>query len=348
LVVHEGDNPLADLAKSPGAVVLVDTPAGRILKADGFASVEDQTPMQTSDRLEIGSNSKMFLGVLLAQLQEEGVLTLDDQLSQWLPEIAAQLPNGDDMTLRQLATHTAGVWDYGNSIIGGGVINPDLLIKDYTPQDIVDFTIKYGQPDFAPGEEGRWKYSNTGFILLGMAIEAATGQAYGDLLQERIFDPLQMNDSSFLEGVPEPGSIVNGYFNFPFVINTTNWNGSQGWAAGSIVSTAEDMAKFATALMHGDLFQDPQTLEVMTDFIEVSEDAEVANISGIGYGTGLIEFAPGFWGHRGQTAGFTSIIAVDPEEEFVFIALTNSAEGAVGLVQDPIGHFLGIEIVGEE
>jgi D-alanyl-D-alanine carboxypeptidase len=251
--------------------------------------------------------------------------------------VAQQVPNGQEITLRQLANHTSGVCDYGDPIIGGGVGVRPLLTKSYHPEELVAWAIENCQPDFAPGEEGQWKYSNTGYVLLGMALEAATGQSYETLLQERIFQPLGMRDTYLLTGVPEPGSIANGYLAYPFDVNTTDWNGTQGWAAGAIVSTATDLAKFANAFMKGQLFQDPATLQVMQNWVGTT------SAGGLGYGIGLIEMLPGVWGHRGQTAGFTSIIAMDPEEDFIFIALTNAAEGGVSSEQGFIGRFLNLE-----
>jgi D-alanyl-D-alanine carboxypeptidase len=177
------------------------------------SSLEDGTPMQVDDRLEIGSNTKSMTVVLIAQLQEEGVLSFDDMLSDWLPEQAAQLPNGDPMTLRQLAQHTVGLWDYGDDIIDGGVDDPDLLEKGYTPEELVQHAVDSGTPYFAPGEGGKWKYSNTGYILLGMIAEKVTGQSLGELYQERIFDPLGLETAVLIEGVPQEGEItMQGYW----------------------------------------------------------------------------------------------------------------------------------------
>ena len=80
--------------------------------------------MQVDDRLEIGSNTKSFVIAVLMQLQEEGLLSFDDMLSDWLPDLAAQIPNGDQITLRQLAAHTSGIWDYGDPIIGEAANDP--------------------------------------------------------------------------------------------------------------------------------------------------------------------------------------------------------------------------------
>jgi D-alanyl-D-alanine carboxypeptidase len=342
LVYHEGVPPELALDKAPGAVVLIDSPAGSLVKADGYANVEEERPMSTYDRLEIGSNTMMFTGVLLAQLQEEGLLSLDDKLSEWLPDLAASIPNSEEITLRQLATHTSGIADYGDPLVSAGGGDSEALRSSYTPEELVRLATENMPPDFSPGEPGQWHYSNTGYILLGMVLEAASGQTYAELLQNRIFNPLGMTNTELLENTPSKGSIVDGYLTFPYDVKTTEWNGSQGWAAGGIISTAADMAKFTRALMSGTVFNDPDTLAVMTDFIERSENAAVASTGGAGYGLGLVEFAPGLWGHRGQTIGFSSIVAMDPARDFLLIALTNSAEGALGREQQSIGSFLNL------
>lgn len=307
---------------APGLVLLVDTPQGRYLKAAGVSSLDDGTPMQVDDRLEIGSNSKSFTIVVLMQLQEEGVLSIDDLLSDWLPELAAKIPNGDVITLRQLAAHSSGIWDYGDPIIGEAANNPEKLEQGYTPDELVQYAIENGAPDFAPGEG--WKYSNTGYILLGMITEKASGQLLGDLYQKRIFDPLGLKTAVFIEGVPQPGEITTqGYWwkeDDGTRLNTTNWNVSQGWAAGGIAMTAEDLLTYAKALAAGDLFQDPDSLAQMLTFND-----EATMVGGAPFGLGLIDFSNGYWGHEGQTAGFQSLWYTNPDEQITVIGLTNSA-----------------------
>ena len=321
-IYSEGTNPQVT---APGIVLLVDTPDGRYLQAAGVSSMEDGTPMLTDDRLEIGSNTKSFTIVLLMQLVEEGVLSLDDPLSKWLPDQAAALPNGDQITLHELAQHTSGIWDYADEVIGDGTTDPEKLIQGYTPDELIQYAIDNGTPDFAPGEEGQWKYSNTGYILLGMVIEAASGETMGDLYQSRIFDPLGMETAVFLNGVPEDGSITDGYWwtEDGDMVNTTNWNTTQGWVAGSHAMTAEDLLKYAKALSAGDLFQNPDTLDQMLTF----------DPNGMGgmlpYGLGLMDLsntgAPGYWGHEGQTAGFQSLWYTNPDTGMTVIGLSNSA-----------------------
>jgi D-alanyl-D-alanine carboxypeptidase len=306
-------------------VLLVETPEGRYLNAAGAANLEDGTPMRADDILEIGSNTKSMTVVLLMQLVEEGLISLDDPLSKWLPEQAASLPNGDQITLRQMANHTAGLWDYGDDIIGGGVDDPAKLEKTYTPEELVQYAVENGEPYFTPGQEGMWKYSNTGYVLLGMVIEKVTGKSVSELYRTRIFDPLGMESATFIEGVPGDGEITtHGYWwtEDGRRVDTTNWNASQGWAAGAAAMTAADLATYAKGLAAGKLFKNPETLKEMLTF----NPAAKYSVGGP-YGLGLIDFSGDgkVWGHGGQTLGFQSLWYTDPESGIVVVGLTNSA-----------------------
>ncbi|MCO5214009.1 MAG: amidase family protein [Caldilinea sp.] len=332
---------------APGAVLLVDSPAGRYLTAQGVASVADGRPMQVDDRLQIGSNTKAFTVILALQLQEAGVLSLDDPLSKWLPELAAQLPNGEQVTLRQMAGNTSGIWDFADPLMQPIIDANDQagIARGYTPQELVAYAIANGAPDFAPGEG--WHYSSTNFILLGMVVEAATGQSLAELYQARIFDPLGMTSSSYLEGSPQPGAHVDGYYTIPSgaLTDMTNWNATQGGAAGAIVSTAEDVARFADGLFNGKLFENDATLQEMLAFRELtlSEGGGVM----AGYGLGLIAFGTqGFnaFGHAGQTPGFQSLWFRVPEAETTFVLLTNSGSCRVMLLPSNLPPaILGLE-----
>ena len=282
-----------------------------------------ERPCKVDDSLEIGSNTKSITIVVLMQLVEEGVLSLDDPLSQWLPEQAAQLPNGDQITIRQMALHTAGLWDYADDIIGGGIADPAELEATYTPTELVQYAVDHGTPYFAPGEEGQWHYSNTGYILLGMILEKATGETLADLYQKRIFDPVGMESAVLIEGVPEGEQITtHGYWwtKDGEIVDTTNWNASQGWAAGAAAMTAEDLATYGHALAAGQLFQNPETLAEMIAF-----NPDPLLMLGP-YGLGLLDFVGdgSVWGHAGATVGFQSLWFTDPEKGIVVVGLTNS------------------------
>ncbi len=304
---------------APGLVLLVDTPQGRYLKAAGVSNLEQNTPMKPEDRLQIGSNTKSMTIVLLIQLQEEGVLSLDDQLSKWLPEWAAKLPNGDNMTLRQIAQHTAGLWDYADDIIGGGLADPAKMKQSYTPAELMQYCVDKGKPYFAPGED--WHYSNCGYILLGLIAEKAAGQSLSELYQQRIFDPLGLKTAVLIEGVPQPGEITTAgyYWNNGQRLNVTNWNASQGWAAGANAMTAADLAAYGEALGAGQLFKQSDTLKQMLTF-----DNRSSMSVGMPYGLGLMDVGDGYWGHEGQTLGFQSLWFTNPDKHITVVGLSNS------------------------
>lgn len=323
--IEDPDKPLCN---APGGVLLVDSPAGRYLKAAGLARVEDGQPMTTASRAEIGSITKSFTTVLALQFQEEGVLALDDPLRKWLPDLAAQIPNGEQITLRQLAGHTSGIWDYEATLITAPIDAGDQaeITRAYTPEELVQYAIANGAPDFTPGTD--WKYSNTGYIVLGLALEAATGKSLAELYQERIFTPLGMTNTLYLEDSPTHGEVVDGYTvtsqDGPLV-NVTQWNLSQAGAAGAIVSTVEDVALFIKVLFNGDLFQDEASLGEMLTFSPL--DLEHSNLMMNGYGLGILRYlTTGFTaiGHAGQTPGYQMVAILVPEAETVVVFFTNS------------------------
>ncbi len=105
-LVQDGSQP------GPGAVMLIITPEGRYFKSTGVSDVTACDPLPADSPYQIGSNTKMMTSAMLFQLQEEGVLSISDLLSAWLPDLAAQLPNGDQITIDMMLTHTSGLHDY--------------------------------------------------------------------------------------------------------------------------------------------------------------------------------------------------------------------------------------------
>jgi D-alanyl-D-alanine carboxypeptidase len=339
LLVSFTENPF--FCGAPGAVLLVDSPQGRFLEATGVSSVEEQTPMQVTDAFEIGSITKSFTVVVALQLQEEGVWSLDDPLAQWLPEMAAQVPNGDQMTLRQLAGNSAGTWDYGDPLLEAGVSDASLRQQAFTPEEIIAYALENGEPEFDPGED--WSYSSTNFVLLGMALEVATGQSMEELYETRIFTPVGMANTYLPEGIPEDGQLAEGYFTAEGgddeaaeLVNATDWNVSQGWTAGAIASTAEDMARYTEALASGALFSDPDSLAQMTAFQKV-DPVKFGLMTGYGLGVGVLPLKTAeAWGHTGGTPGYATLIMTIPEKETNVVYLTNSADCNIALLPSAI------------
>jgi D-alanyl-D-alanine carboxypeptidase len=329
------NDPADTRCDAPGGVLLVDSASGRYLRGAGVASLESQRAIDVNDRFEIGSNTKSFTVVLALQLQEAGLLSMDDPLGKWLPELAAKIPGGEQVTLRQLAGNRSGIRDYADPLMQPLVDNNDQdgLAKEYAPSDLVEYALGQGAPSFEPGNS--WQYSSTNFILLGMVVETVTGKQLTELYQERIFDVLGMADSFYRPASLPKDEVVNGYYTIPDgrIVDVTAWNLTQGGAAGGIISTAADMARYAGALMHGKLFQKNATLEEMTGFTTLTIEQGGGFFAG--YGLGLISYATnGFHaiGHSGQTPGFQTIWFYVPEADSIVVFMTNSGSCPAGFL----------------
>ena len=170
----------------PGMVVWIDAPDYRFEGASGSADLMDDIPMPPEGAFRIGSITKMFTATVIVQLAEDGVLTLDDPLALWLPEVADQLPYGDQITLRHLLTHTSGLFNvveheaYWADLFAEMEIDEDtgavtLACVQRDPHDTLARYVYGKDANFEPG--ARWSYSNTNYTLLGMVIEAAADSA---------------------------------------------------------------------------------------------------------------------------------------------------------------------------
>lgn len=328
---------------APGVSLLVITPEGRYYKSIGVADVDTCEPLPADAPFEIGSNTKMMTAAIIYQLQEEGVLSTSDPISQWVPEMAAIIPNAEQITIDMLLTHTSGIYDYINGTaedgpLAAGATDKDVLTQAYEPEELVRLAVDSGEPYFEPGAEGQWTYSNTGYVLLGMIIEAATGKSYEENLQERIFEPLELENTFLVNGQPEPGLLPQGYLQSPFDYTTGEWNLSQGWSAGAVVSDAEDMAVFLKTLFSSELFQDPATVDLMLapaqpDFEQFSDSFY--------YGHGMF-YKNGLLGHGGQALGFQSDVGYFPDEDVTIVIWGNSAENGLGSAAVDAAEAIGL------
>ncbi|WP_299489544.1 serine hydrolase domain-containing protein, partial [Acaryochloris sp. IP29b_bin.137] len=315
----------------PGAAIAILTPEGEWFGASGVSETANSTPLQPDDRFEAGSITKTYVATTILQLVEEGQLSLDDTLTDWLPTPLADLvPNADQITIRQILGHTSGIADYVDGLTDQAMSNPTLFLQEWTPEQLLGF-IDGVAPLFAPGTS--WEYSNTNYILAGSIIEAVTGNSYGQEIRDRILNTLGL-ENTFVFGEEEvPGGYIPSYWDFDSngtlddlsVVNLS-WTGS----AGSIISNTKDLADFFDALLvEGRLLQ-PQTLEQMLDTIPVDSP----NYDSYGLGIGTLESRNRFWYvHRGQTLGFRSNLWYSPLEEITYVELING-RSSTNLVSD--------------
>ena len=323
----------AAFGAATGAVLSLQAPDWTYARAAGVADPETGQPISCDMAFQIGSNTKMMTAAVILQLQEEGALSLDDRLAVHLPEIAAALPKGDVITLRQLANHTAGVFSYTDNapdgapgIMEGDISDPDALRRGYTMTELVDFAIEHGEPSFRPGPRDSGPTAIPGISFLGLSSNKIDARPLAEVFKVRLFDPLGMEDTVFWNDVPSPElGLPRAYLGVPFDVETTDWNMSQGAAAGAVVSTAADMHVFIHALMSDALFTVPDTFDVMQDTVPTGSPGIPA------YGIGLAEKAPGVWGHGGQTLGFQSEVVEFSEQGISLVGWATSSQNIMGL-----------------
>jgi CubicO group peptidase (beta-lactamase class C family) len=225
-------------ADSPGAsVIVVKDGAVVYRKAFGRANLELQVPMRPENVFEIGSVTKQFTAVATMMLADEGKLALNDDVRKYIPDFPDK---GAVITIEHLLTHTSGVPSYTELPAW-----LKLWRQDMSPAEILALT-KDLPLEFPPGT--RFKYDNTGYTMLGMVIEKASGMSYADFITRRIFEPCGMKSSSYGS---KQALVANRAFGY--TRNGKSWENApylsmtQPYAAGSLMSTADDLAAWRTA-----------------------------------------------------------------------------------------------------
>jgi CubicO group peptidase (beta-lactamase class C family) len=277
---------------TPGATVSITFSDGTSWTgAAGLADLAAETAMKIDDRFNIGSITKIFTSTVILQLTQEGKLTLNDTLDQWLPDIAKSITNGRQITIQDLLAHTSGIPDYLNdqpSLTTDLAANLSLATQPWPLETILANYI-YGKPSkFAPGTTAAdliQGYSNTNYLLLGKIIATATHESVEQQFQSRIFTPLGMHNTFYQNPSQIPGGTTHGYIDADgdgkidpkvdidtFFVNILDIEN----AAGAIVSTAADINRFTQGLLAGELLS-PERFQKMTTAIYP------------GYGLGIVK-----------------------------------------------------------
>lgn len=295
--------------EQPGAAVLV-VHKGKVLlrKGYGLANLEQQIPITPDILFGIGSNTKQFTAVAILKLEEEGKLNVHDNINQYLPDFPTQ---GEKITIEHLLTHTSGIKSYSAVLEW-----TNTWQKDMTYTELI--ALFKGLPlDFKPGE--RYKYSNSGYLLLAAIIEKVTGMTYPAYLQEHVIKKAGMKNS--LYGYPATSAkVAVGYtktkdgYQQPVPMTINHMNGG-----GGIFATVDDMIRWWNALEGGKLISKENVARAQTPFV-------LNNGEKIPYGYG---FELSSWGnkptieHGGRMLGYLAQTMNFPEEEVQVIVLTN-------------------------
>ncbi|MBE1531803.1 serine hydrolase domain-containing protein [Actinomadura algeriensis] len=279
---------------APGVTIM--TRRGRHVShaTAGVADKATGRPMDHRLLFRIASVTKSFTSTVALQLAAERRLSLDDTVEEWLPGVVRGNGNdGSKITVRQLLAQTSGLHDYTS--------DPRIFAepgRTWTPEELVSIAMET-PPHHAPGTD--WNYSNTNYVLAGMIIEKATGNPLGEEYEKRIFRPLRLRHTSYApERLTFPGPYVHGYY-FEFGDVSTMVSPSSGRAAGGIVSTVDDVARFHRALFTGRLLPRRQMRELTT--VRPVNDGGI--IEDYGLGVARIKFSCGYaWGHDGGFPGY--------------------------------------------
>jgi D-alanyl-D-alanine carboxypeptidase len=306
----------------------------------GSAVLDSSRPMPFDGHFRIGSNTKTFVSVAVLQLVGDGRLSLDDPVDRWLPGVVSG--NGNDgtrVTVRHLLQHTSGLYNYTAdlSAVASAEGYERHRFDHFGPSDLVAIAMRHA-PAFAPGT--RWDYSNTNFILAGMLVERVTGKPWAEHVRSEILRPLGMRDTSYPSDRPSPPRpYAHAYHQFQPggpLVDVTLFNATAADAAGGMVSTTADIARFWRGLQRGELLRPRQMAQQRQT---VLADTLQEFYPGLRYGLGIF-WVPnecgGYWAHPGDVLGTSTVNAVNEsgDRAVVLYRTTALADPATGAAID--------------
>ncbi|MGV9348672.1 serine hydrolase domain-containing protein [Streptomyces spiralis] len=253
-----------------GALAEVRDEHGVWRGTSGVAELGTSRPVPVGGKFRVGSITKTFVATVVLQLVDEGRLRLDDTVAKWLPGV---VPNGQHITVRNLLNHTSGLYDYRLTLQMPPA--PEFLDnrwRTWTAPELVQRAVA-NAPSFEPPGSA-YKYSNTGYILLGQIIEQVTGRPYGEEIKARIIQPLHLRDTSLPGtspriGEPHPhGYVPIEQADGTHLVDYTEMNPSVMGASGEIISTTKDLNQFIAALLRGRLLPGHLLNEMKTPGVE--------------------------------------------------------------------------------
>ena len=317
-------------AAVPGASVIVIRD-GRVIvrRAYGMAHLERRAPATPETDYRLASVSKQFTAMAIMMLAQAGKLRYDQPVREILPELP---PAARDVTVRHLLNHTSGLWDY-----------EDLIPGTRTAQlDDRDVLALLGPKDtlyFPPGSA--YRYSNSGYVLLGLIVERVSGVSFPEFLRARIFAPLGMTATvAHVEGSDTVPHRAYGYSAAATGFTATDQSVTSATLGdGGIYTNVDDMMRWDRALYGAELV-DAATLQLATTppVLPGRAPTEYA------FGWFVDTYRGGRrWRHTGETSGFRNAIQRYPDRRFTVIVLTNRSSGEPGTIAERIADLLLLE-----
>ena len=296
-------------------------------RAYGDAKLVPKTPATPAMRYSIGSISKQFTAAAMLLLQEQGKLSLDDKVGKYVPD----LTRANEVTIRQLLSHTSGYQDYWPQ----DYVMPGML-KTTTARAIMATWAKIPL-DFEPGT--KWQYSNTNFVIAGVIIEKVSGKPLMQFLQEKVFKPLGMTSVADIDAARLGDTDPTGYLRYALGPLHPAPKEGPGWlfAAGELAMPASELAKWDISIID-------QKLLKPASYREFGKDTLLVNGTNTGYGLGVSvrnQSGHRVLSHGGEVSGFTAENDVFPDDRAAVVVLTNQdAAGASGAIAGGISQLL--------
>ena len=305
------DSMMADYAgKVPGAALLVLRDGEPVVRRGyGLAELEQGTPVTPETRFRLASISKQFTAAAILLLVQDGTLSLDDPLRRWLPGLP---PATDGITLHHLLSHTSGLVDYED------LLPPDLdgQVQD---ADVLRLLEGVDRLDFAPGSA--YRYSNSGYVLLGLVVARASNRDFPTFLHERIFQPLGMGAVARVDGGPTVPHRAYGYSEVGDAWTRTDQSPTSATLGdGGIYASIDDLAKWDAALGDDRLLRDD--LRALAFTAHTSTDEPDVDAYGYGWRLHASAHGPLQW-HSGESIGFRNVILRWPERRLTVVVLSN-------------------------
>jgi CubicO group peptidase (beta-lactamase class C family) len=290
----------------PGAAVLVQLNGVPLVRRGyGYADLESRVPITPESNFRLASITKQFTAAAILLLAEDGLLGLDDAVRRWLPSLPAA---ASAVTIRQLLTHTSGIVDYEDVI-------PASATAQLHDADVLSLLESQERTYFPPGTS--WRYSNSGYALLALVVERASGCSFADLLRTRIFEPLGMGGT-----VAHRDDIdVVRHRAYGYVAQADGWRRmdqsltSAVLGDGGVYSSIDDLAKWDDAL-HDDQLMSAASRRQAFAPATPTDDPSVA------YGLGWRVTGDSLW-HSGESTSFRNVILRFPARRLAVVILTN-------------------------
>jgi CubicO group peptidase (beta-lactamase class C family) len=290
-----------------GTAIIVKNGKTIYKKAFGKANLELDIDMNTEHVFRIGSITKQFTACAILKLMEEGKLSLQDDITKYVKDYPT---HGHKITIEHLLTHTSGIKSY----TGMEKWDEEVRKKDFSPTAMIDF-FKDEPMDFDPGE--KFAYNNSGYFLLGYIIEKVSGKTYANYIEDTFFKPLGMKNSYYGNTSRLIKNRAAGYQgDRKHPDNADFLSMTQPYAAGSLLSTIEDISKWYHAVNEGKVISSQSLKKAHTPY--KLNDGEQTDY-GYGWFIGNVQKSP-MYQHGGGINGFLTASLFIPKEK-VFVAV---------------------------